>query len=230
MGMFPNMKRFSILSVRYRHLDDPHRLIGAHTNTNIRGSRSRSSNKLVRKAGDKRGRAHCPGIRDEQRCENVTTNSPCSPNVTFPVHSVTPPFLLLVSCLPLFCPLSLLTSCFYHRQFFSSLSSSATLSSLDIAFIFMSTKEQREQNIRVYVTVPIFTHSSCLLPYIPFFSPVHWFRYTCIHSFFTTYESRGHCGNRVIWVFPQQLALQLRGHLANTLISPVICVLHHFKS
>lgn len=68
-----------------------HGQINKHT---FRGSRSSSSNKLVRKAGDKWAPAHCPGIRDEQRCENVTTNGPCSPNVTFPVHAIPLPFLL----------------------------------------------------------------------------------------------------------------------------------------
>ena len=75
-----------------------------HTNTHIRGSRcsSRSGNKLVRKAGDKRARAHCPGIRDEQRCENVTTNSPWSPNVTSPLSSTPLPSSCSAPVFPLF--------------------------------------------------------------------------------------------------------------------------------
>lgn len=44
-----------------------------------RRCRSRLGNKLV--SSDKRASAHCSGIRDEQRCENVTTNSLWSPNV-----------------------------------------------------------------------------------------------------------------------------------------------------
>lgn len=42
--------------------------------------RSRLGNKLV--SSDKWASAHCSGIRDEQRCENVTANSLWSPNVT----------------------------------------------------------------------------------------------------------------------------------------------------
>lgn len=65
--------------------------VGTHTNTHMSNRSCSSSNKLVGKAGEKWARAHCPGIRDEQRCENVTTNSPRSPNVTFPLHSLTLP-------------------------------------------------------------------------------------------------------------------------------------------
>ena len=98
-GFLSRMKRSSISSVRCRR--------SMHTVTHIMGSRSSSSSdKLVRKAGDKRGRAHCPGIRDEQRFANVTTNSPWSPNITFPLYSTHIPssysvLVLSLSYLPL---------------------------------------------------------------------------------------------------------------------------------
>lgn len=93
------MKRFGNLSVRRKKIR-----CSLHTNTHIGGSRgsSRSSNKLVRKAGDKWARAHCPGIRDEQRCENVTTNSFWSSNVTFPLYFTLPPISQICFCFPPF--------------------------------------------------------------------------------------------------------------------------------
>lgn len=69
-----------------RDAENPKLHAHRHTKQHIRRCSS-SGDKLVRKAGDKRPRAHCPGIREEQRCENVTTNSPWSPNVTFPLYS-----------------------------------------------------------------------------------------------------------------------------------------------
>lgn len=88
LGIFFHV-RFSICSLKCIKSDNPH----THKYTHIKGSKgsNRSSSELVSKVGDKRARAHCPSIRDEQRCENVTTNSSWSPNVTFPLQPTSLP-------------------------------------------------------------------------------------------------------------------------------------------
>lgn len=194
LGIFSSMKRFGILSVRCRKSDGSRTETYRHTNTHIRGSRcsSRSGNKLVRKAGDKRARAHCPGIRDEQRCENVTTNSPWSPNVTSPLYSTPLPSSYSVPVSPLF---NLLLFLFFslhffpsthHTLLFSSLSSSAPPLILWQCFPFHlleRTDRGREQSKRIS-----FPNSAPLLSVLPllyallfFSSSIHPGIYLPIH-------------------------------------------------
>lgn len=158
--IFSSMKRFCILSVSCRKSDGSCTETYTHTNTHIRGSRcsSRSGNKLVRKAGDKRARAHCPGIRDEQRCENVTTNSPWSPNVTSPLYSTPLPSSSSAPVSPLF---NLSLFLFFLCTFFHPLTSfHHTLLFFALCFPFHLLKRTdggREQSkrIRVFLTLLI---------------------------------------------------------------------------
>lgn len=159
-----------------------------HTDTHIRDSRSSSTsgNKLVRKASDKRARAHCPGIRDEQRCENVTTNSRWSPNVTFPLHSDTPPFLLLCSYFPSFESVSPSLLPFFLHFHCSPLI-------LQQCFTFISSKGQRwEESERVsfffliFLKLCSFPLCPSLLSVLPWSSPVDssiHVQYLSIHPF-----------------------------------------------
>lgn len=157
LEFFSSMKRFSIFCVKYRKSDGTcTQTYCMGTQTHIRGSRcgSRSGNKLVRKAGDKRARAHCPRIRDEQRCENVTTNSLWSPNVTSPLYSTPLPSsysapVSFFSNLPSFTFFFHLRTPFRRVLLFSSLSPSAPLSSFDTAFLFIFSKGQTGEGNRV---------------------------------------------------------------------------------
>lgn len=207
------MKRFSILGVRCRKSDGPCTQtysVGTQTHTHIRSSRgsSRRRNKLVRKAGDKRARAHCPGIRDEQRCENVTTNSSWSQNVTSPLCStplppsypapVSPPPNLSLLLFFLCTSFHLLTS-FPCTLLSSSLWSSAPLSSFDIP-LFSSPQKGREGsflNSAPLISAIPSSLSSSYIHLCSFFSVVHPYMYLSIHP-----TSISFCES---WSFGQQL-------------------------
>lgn len=121
-------------------------------------SSCREGNRLVKKAGDKRARARCPGIRDEQRCENVTTNSLWSPNVTFPLPVPDPAFnpnrfWFLLSLIFPACFIFSVHFFFPSAQFGSQtlqhqLCTPAVLSPPSSAFLFISSKGEKEENNR----------------------------------------------------------------------------------
>lgn len=157
-----------------RDAENPKLHAHRHTKQHIRRCSS-SGDKLVRKAGDKRPRAHCPGIREEQRCENVTTNSPWSPNVTFPLYSTPLPARYSVLLPPLsYLTLSVCFLCtssffFYHILLFSSLPSSAPVSSANCMYFSSSPQKGREGKskkmyvMNVFLTAPL---ASSLIPFL----------------------------------------------------------------
>lgn len=135
--------------------------------------------------GDKWARAHCPGISDEQRCENVTTNSPWSPNVTFPLYSTALPssYSVLVSLLSnhpllffsLFALLSIYSPLFTIHCFF------LFFDPLTIQLFFSSPQKGREGKRgqkSVFLTQLL---SSCFpskpSPIFPPHTPLHFFIY-----------------------------------------------------
>lgn len=150
-----------------------------------------SGNKLVRKAGDKQARAHCPGIREEQRCENVTTNSPWSPNVTSPLHSTPlPPShsapVSPLSNLPLFHFFFLCTSFHPLRPLLSPL-----ILWQRFPFHLLNRADGgKEQSKIISVSLTLLLSSASPWPWFfsicspkaPFFSQVYSFKHTFIYS------------------------------------------------